>query len=465
MTRTAVLITAAALATASEPQSVAFVARWGGVTKDIAYSAVLDERHGLFVVGAAYSADFPTTSGRTRSEQWCAFGTKLDAQVGSLTYSTVLCARGMVWGRTAAVGANGELWVAGSVDGPGLPTTANAPQRAFGGWQAATGAGDAFVARWSPDGSAVPYATYLGGSGDEGVAAALADERGVWVVGGTTSRDFPTSANAPQRTLNGVQDAFIAHVAADGALRFSTYFGGPGDDRIAAIARLDRERVVVAGTTTSSGVTSGAVVRKHFDGFVAVFNTGSGVLEWWKNAGGAGDDQLRAVTVLDDGTVVAAGDTASSCAGARKADAWIVLTARDGTPRGDYCLGGSELDEIHGVVAAGSSVWVTGRTFSTDFPITVDRGRVLTVGYERPFVAQLAPLQRKVLSARILTSAIGRGFAVARGPDGIIYVTGETTDANRRFRAAPEHEIRATKGALGFGQLLHSTDPFVIALR
>src|SRR5262249_22885626 len=108
--------------------AVLFVARWGGDAKDIATAIVVDDR-AVFVAGYASSRDFPTTTGRELNGNLCAFATKLDAAAGAGIYSTALCTRDMTFAFAAAPGPNGELWVAGSTDGPDLPATPAPPQK------------------------------------------------------------------------------------------------------------------------------------------------------------------------------------------------------------------------------------------------------------------------------------------------------------------------------------------------
>jgi hypothetical protein len=66
------------------------------------------------------------------------------------------------------------------------------------------------------------YSTYLGGAGTDvsfGIALAPLPTRGVFVVGGTASADFPTTPEAFQRTYGGgAYDAFVAKIV-DGAPR------------------------------------------------------------------------------------------------------------------------------------------------------------------------------------------------------------------------------------------------------
>ena len=62
----------------------------------------------------------------------------------------------------------------------------------------------------SADGAKLLYATYLGGSGDDlirGLAIGPGGE--VYLVGSTSSKDFPVTAGAFQGRLAGPSDAFV----------------------------------------------------------------------------------------------------------------------------------------------------------------------------------------------------------------------------------------------------------------
>src|SRR2546430_13726450 len=86
--------------------------------------------------------------------------------------------------------------------------TAHALQPTFGG------SDDAFVSKLTPAGSALVYSTFLGGSGiDLGSGIAVDREGQAYVMGFTTSADFPT-AHALQPTLGGPGDAFVTKLSA-----------------------------------------------------------------------------------------------------------------------------------------------------------------------------------------------------------------------------------------------------------
>jgi len=80
--------------------------------------------------------------------------------------------------------------VAGDTDCYDFPVTANAFQPVYA---VTNGDSDAFVTKFSADGSTLLYSTFLGGGGEDYGAGIAVDSAGrAYVVGGTNSTDFPT---------------------------------------------------------------------------------------------------------------------------------------------------------------------------------------------------------------------------------------------------------------------------------
>ena len=147
-----------------------------------------------------------------------------------------------------AVTPSGDLVVCGYTSSPDFPITAGAVQPAI---RTAT---DAFVARLSPDGSTLRWATYLGASKNTDLANDVAvDAAGdVYVVGETNANDFPGASASPIRSANPLgRDGFVVKLAGDGSsLLWSTYIGGTssGYDVVQADAVPPDGEAVVAGT-------------------------------------------------------------------------------------------------------------------------------------------------------------------------------------------------------------------------
>ena len=139
---------------------------------------------------------------------------------------------------------------------------------------------DAFIAVLDATGSALAYATFLGGGRQDSGAAIAADGAGsAHVAGYTISHDFPTTPGAFDTRYNGdFGDAFVAKLDPAGSgLTYATFLGGRSSDQGSAIALDALGRAHVAGYSMSRDfpTTPGAMDRTldgWGDSFVARLN-------------------------------------------------------------------------------------------------------------------------------------------------------------------------------------------------
>ena len=169
-----------------------------------------------------------------------------------LAYSTFLGGTSGAIGHGIAVDAAGNAHVVGITTSTDFPT-ASAARPNHGG-----GDFDGFVTKFNASGSALLYSTYLGGSAfDEASDVALDGNGNAYVVGTTSSTNFPT-LNAFDGSFNGTEDAFVTKLTASGALSYSTYLGGSavgsnnGDDIGRGIAVDGSGSAFVTGDTFSN---------------------------------------------------------------------------------------------------------------------------------------------------------------------------------------------------------------------
>jgi hypothetical protein len=425
---------------------VAFLARWGGDGADVPTAVVLDERDGVFVAGNTNSHDLPVTTGKALSGSSCAFATKLTARSGALRYSTVLCTGDGTFAFAAAPGLRGELWVAGSTDGPHLPVTSDAAQPRFGGSSEANGAGDAMLLRWSADGGTLRYATYFGGRGDERANALVADdEGGVWMGG---------RANA-----GGAAHGFLAHFDARGHLIATR----SERDEVTAMTRIDARRFAFA-TTGPNGLYGSVFVYSTRIGSTEAAPADALAGGLAGNAAQINRLRFRALTAMPDGSIVAAGSNEGCGAHPAGTDGWIFLVPpRPSRSAEIHCLGGAGDDEIHGVAAArDGSVWVTGLTDSRDFPVTTTGPGARPGDGMQAFLAQVNPRTGAIRYATLLganadaTRGIARGHAVAVSKYGRVFAAGEASGGSW---------FRPTSGAFHVEETVVSTDIYVISVR
>jgi hypothetical protein len=219
----------------AEGTAVVYATYLGGSASETGAGIAVDGEGQAYVTGSTDSADFPTQNALqpTFGGVQDAFVTKLSADGTALVYSTYGGGSGADTGAAIAVDGEGQAYVTGVTASADLPIL-NALDPTLGGTQ------DAFVAKLTAAGTAVVYATYLGGSASEAGAGIAVDGAGqVYVTGSTTSTDFPT-LEALDTTLGGTGDAFVTQLNAEGTgLIYSTYLGGSGSEAGAGIAVAD----------------------------------------------------------------------------------------------------------------------------------------------------------------------------------------------------------------------------------
>lgn len=153
---------------------------------------------------------------------------------------------------------------------------------------------DAYVTKFSADGSLL-WATYFGGDSYESGLAVTIDLLGnIFMSGCTKSTTSVATPGAYQTTHGGYYDAFLSKFTSSGALLWATYFGGTGWDQAMGLVTDDAGNVYMAGESQSnSGIsTAGAwqtVFGGYWDAFLAKFS-GAGAIQWSTYLGGAGED-------------------------------------------------------------------------------------------------------------------------------------------------------------------------------
>src|SRR6202162_1276207 len=206
---------------------LAFVTKINPNGSDLVYSTYLGGTDGFteglgiavdsygnaYVTGQNKASNFPTVNPiQVANNLTTAFGdafvTKINPAGNGLVYSTLFTGSFFDWGRSIAVDSLGSAYVTGTTNSPDF-LVVNAIQPTFGGNY------DAFVDKLSPDGSALVYATFLGGSfNDEGHGIAVDAAGNAYVTGYATSPDFPTLSLLQPANAGGANfDGFVTKIA------------------------------------------------------------------------------------------------------------------------------------------------------------------------------------------------------------------------------------------------------------
>jgi beta-propeller repeat-containing protein len=290
----------------------------GDTHYDESNAIAVDQDDRAVFTGKTASPNFPVVRPLAPHSSSGAFVAKLNRAGSRLVSSTVFGGDGSGNhaddGYGIAVDPQGDTYATGETNDPGFPTVR--PLQA-----ALAGGGNAFVIKINAASTAIVYATYLGGSGDDIGRAIAADGNGdAYVTGQTTSRDFPTvdaiaSANASPGPTGA--DAFVAKLDPSGdALVYSTYLGGSADDGGYGIA-LDRARdAYVTGQTASVDFPLTSPLQRTLhgpsDAFVTELDRTGSFTHFSTYYGGSEDDAGQAIAVDRGGSIHFTGQTDSA---------------------------------------------------------------------------------------------------------------------------------------------------------
>ena len=305
-----------------------------------------------------------------------------------LSFSTYLGGSGAELGRGVAVDANGNVYMVGQTTSQDIR---------FSNGNKASSDTDVLLAKFDSTGT-LQGVMYLGGSGTDRGFGVVADNGSVYIVGDTTSADFPVQ-NAQQAQFGGDTDAVVAKLDSDLNLVFSTYMGGSNIEEGLGIA-LDTSVV------PSNIYITGSTLSNNLPGAPAnTFNT----------------TQCQ--------------DPAQPNAAIPCSDAYVVKYDNNGVRLWAVYVGGSEQDAATAIAAdAAGNSYITGITYS---PFPTFPGISSSSSYQYipgslgdAFIAALDPSGAVQYATYVGGTGFDQGQSIAVGSDGYVYVGGITNSAS-----------------------------------
>lgn len=317
----------------------------GGGDAEEGMGVRVDASGHAYVTGHTFSADFPTTAGAFDTglntpgapPNACSdiFVTKVDAAGRTLGYSTLVGGSRLDFGWGLDLDGAGAAYVLGESTADDAPTTPGALQpqgHMRSGPESADCSeplgqfddADPLIVKVEPDGSALAYSTYLGGSAHEHALGIAVRGGAAYVVGHTNSADFPTTEGAFDREPNSTAklfDGFAAKIAPAGdRLEYSTLLGGSEDDWVFDVTVDEGGDAYLTGLSASGDfpTTEDALDRTYagpgspfYDAFVTRLAADGSQLLYSSYFGGAGPDVGLGVARDAEGSVYLAGVTYS----------------------------------------------------------------------------------------------------------------------------------------------------------
>ncbi|MCB0649541.1 MAG: SBBP repeat-containing protein, partial [Saprospiraceae bacterium] len=304
-------------------KSLIFSTYLGGSDNDWSASFRIDSIGQAYISMLTYSSNFPTTAGVFQTNRKGGVDivvTKLNSTGTGLIYSTYVGGGNHDIVNELELDKIGNVYLTGTTLSSNYPTTAGVLDRN-------NNEQDLFLTKLNPEGTALVFSTYFGGSGkDYGYDMVLDSEHNIIVAGNTESSNYPTTTGAYDRSFaTGSSivnnDAFLTKFNATGtALLFSTFFGGSfGDDPYDLTTDLAGNLYCIGITDSQNFPVSEDAIKKAngsneeliYDGFLIVLNPNASELIFGTYFGGADDEYPEAILLDDDGLVHILGETYS----------------------------------------------------------------------------------------------------------------------------------------------------------
>jgi hypothetical protein len=353
----------------------------GGSGTESGAAITVDGAGNATITGYTYSTNFPIQNAfqPTNAGAPDGFLTRLNPAGSGLVFSTYLGGSAGDYGTGVAVSSTGDVYLSGYTQSTNFPL-AN-PMR-----PANAGATDAFITRFNAAGSGLVYSTYLGGAGDDQAQSVAVDSVGnAYISGYTQSANFPLN-NAYQPAYGGgTYDAFVSVLNTPGAaLIYSTYLGGSGLDRAAAIRVDGSSNAIITGYTQSLNFPTQSAFQPAnagaTDAFLTKFNAIGSALIYSTYLGGNGDDEAQGLGLGSGGTAYLTGFTSSTNFPTQSAyqpanggsyDAFMTtFNAAGSALTYSTYLGGGSADRGAAIaVDAAGGATITGSSQSVDFPL------------------------------------------------------------------------------------------------
>lgn len=359
------------------------------------------------------------------------------------TFVTYVGGSGTENGYAMTLDSAGNIYVAGSTNSQNFPLVPAPAARPV------TGAKDVFVAKYTSGGTLV-YSTIIGGSGDDlayGIAVDIAGN--VYLTGPTSSFNFPTASPIQSSNRGGPSgfDAFIVKLnPAGSALVYSTYYGGSNDDVANGIAVDSVGNAYICGTTYSTDFPTVNPIQSMnnslfglSNGFFTKIDAKGATVLASTYLGGSIGDFANAITVDANGFAYIGGGTGSPdfpiTAGTfqqklkNSIDGFVARINPDGSSLGfSTFLGGTGTDYVNGIaIDSQGNAYVTGRTESSDFPVTAGAPQSTLSGPSDIFITKVNKSGVTLAYSTYFGGpAKEEGFGIAVDGSGSAYVVGVT---------------------------------------
>lgn len=335
---------------------------YGGTDDDRARAVIQTQDGGFAILGYAVSSDGDVSQNNGFRDFWLI---KTDAQ-GNLSWQKSYGFSGADEGTTLIETSDNHLLIAGVLDvtaSGGLGNSGRNNNRHAGG--------DYWAIKISQTGNLV-WSRYFGGSfTDTTTGIVETTDNQFIIVGSSDSNDVDITNN------KGTYDFWTVKAAASGNMVWEKSYGGTEIDEARGIVSSGDGNYVIVGDTRSSDqditTNNGAA-----DLWLIKINDNGDIL-WNQSIGGSGFDVPRSIRSTNDGGFVIAGSSRSSDGDITnnqgQNDAWIVKVNSSGQLVWQKTVGGTEIDFAYDAVELNDgSIIAVGESGSDNGDLSENKG-------------------------------------------------------------------------------------------
>lgn len=226
----------------------------GGTDDDRSWSIAVDNEDNIYITGQTNSDDFPATY---------TIGDNLDSNdifiakfssSGNFIFSTIIGGSSSEVPVGIKVDALGDVYVAGTTYSQDFPIVNGYDPIIEPGNPPYTYGKDGFILKLNSAGNSLNFSTYLGDEESDQISDIAVDSvNNIYVVGTTSSPDFPITSNAFDKNFEHFSEGFVTKLSSNGqSVIYSSFIGGEKTDSCEAIALDSSNNMYITGTTQSA---------------------------------------------------------------------------------------------------------------------------------------------------------------------------------------------------------------------
>lgn len=259
---------------------------------------------------------------------------------------------------------NGETFIVGYTTSPDFPVTNGSTYQGYY---------DITVTKYSSNGT-ILYSSYIGGNSYDECTSMKVINGEVYILGRTNSTNYPVTNGS---VAKGFIDIVVTKLFTNGSIAFSTYLGGNRDDYPDAF-EIAGDKMFITGQTESTNFPQNSGFG--FNGFITKISTIDGAIILSKVFGDENGGWIEKMH-LQNGSVYLVGNTDSDNLpvtignypiGVQYSTNIYVQKLNSSNFNTVFCryISGNNYEQVHGSEVINGELHLTGRTRSTNFPVT-----------------------------------------------------------------------------------------------